>query len=113
MAYDEELAGRIRKVLARRRGVSERKMFGGIAFLHHGNMFCGVNGRDLMLRLGKDGAEAALDERHTREMDFTGTPLSTMVYVSPAGFRDEESLKGWVMRALDYAKTLPKKKGAS
>ena len=110
MAYDEQLAERTRIALSETDAVSERSMFGGIAFLHHGNMFCGVNGRDLMLRLGKDGAEAALDERHTREMDFTGTPLSTMVYVAPAGFRDDESLKGWVTRALDYAKTLPKKK---
>ena len=109
MAYSEKVAERLRQALKRRRGISERKMFGGIAFLLNGNMCCGVNGTDIMLRLGKDGAEKALSERHTREMDFTGTPLSTMVYLRPAGYRNDEDLKRWLKRAIDYAKTLPPK----
>ena len=84
-------------------------MFGGSAFLLNGNMCCGVNNTDIMLRLGKDGAQKGLSERHTRVMDFTGTPLSTMVYLRPAGYRKDEDLVRWLKRAIDYAKTLPPK----
>lgn len=112
MAYDEQVAERMRKVLARRRSLSfaERKMFGGLAFLLNGNMCCGVVGKDIVLRLGSDGAERALEKRHVREMDFTGTPLSTMVYLAPAGYRSEEALAGWLKRAVDFTRKLPPKK---
>lgn len=109
MPYDETLAGRIRKLLARRRGITEKKMFGGLAFMLNGNMCCGVTREDLMLRLGEVGAGAALSEPHTREMDFTGKPLKTMIYVSPAGFRKDEDLERWVLRAVDFVKSLPAK----
>lgn len=109
MAYDAKVADRVRAALKRRRGVSEKKMFGGIAFLVNGHMCCGVNDKNLMLRLGKRGAEKALVERHTREMDFTGTPLSSMVYVTPAGYASDEDLKAWVERAIKFARTLPPK----
>jgi len=109
MAYDPEVADRLRSVLKRRKGFSERKMFGGIAFLLNGHMCCGVNDQNIVLRLGKDGADKAIRERHTREMDFTGTPLSTMIYVTPAGYRSDEDLKAWVKRAVDFTKTLPPK----
>ena len=109
MAYDESLAERIRTALKRRRGVSEKKMFGGLAFLLHGNMCCGVVGETLMLRLGNDGAAAALEEAHTRPMDFTGKPLKSMVYVDPAGFAADADLKSWIDRAVTFARTLPKK----
>ncbi len=109
MAYDESTAARIRKTLTRRRGISEKKMFGGLAFLLNGNMCCGVNGDVLMLRLGEAGTEAALEMSHTRPMDFTGKPLKTMVYVDPAGFGTDAELKAWVDRAVDFGRTLPPK----
>ena len=109
MAYDEELAARVRKTLARRRGVTEKKMFGGLAFLVQGNMCCGVLKKDLVLRLGKEGTAKALKERHTRKMDFTGRALSSMVYVAPSGYRTDEDLSAWVKRALVFVKTLPPK----
>ena len=109
MAYREEVADRIRGILARRRGVTERKMFGGIAFLRNGHMFCGVNGEDLMLRLGNDGAAKALTEPHTRPMDFTGKPLKSMVYVDPQGYDSGDDLRTWVDRALQFVKSLPPK----
>ena len=109
MAYDETVAERIRKFFKRRRGVSERKMFGGLCFLLNGNMCCGVNGNNVVLRLGKEGSEEALGERHTKLMDFTGTPLSSMVYLTPAGYRSDEDLDAWLRRAIDFTKTLPKK----
>ena len=110
MAYDEQLAERIRTTLADQEAVEERKMFGGIAFLHHGNMVCGVVRETLMLRLGADRAEAALDEPHARPMDFTGRPMRGMVYVDPPGFSTDDALTAWVGRALEFAATLPPKR---
>jgi TfoX/Sxy family transcriptional regulator of competence genes len=109
MAYDPKLAERVRLLLRRRRGVEERKMFGGLAFLVNGHMSVGVVGRDLVLRLGKDRTMDALEEPFTREMDFTGKVLKSMVYVEPAGCRTEKSLTAWVDRALAYARSLPPK----
>ena len=108
MAYDEELAERIRSVLGEE-DVCERKMFGGIAFMHRGNMVCGVMGDALMLRLGAEGADAALDEPHTRPMDFTGRPMRNLVYVEPEGIATDEALAAWVGRGLDFVATLPPK----
>ncbi|HEX2102169.1 MAG TPA: TfoX/Sxy family protein [Solirubrobacteraceae bacterium] len=109
MAYDEALAGRIRDALADRDDVTERKMFGGLAFMVSGNMCCGVIGSDAMLRLGEDGAEAALDEPHTRPMDFTGRPMKGMVYVAAAGVEDDAAVRLWVDRAVEFAGALPPK----
>lgn len=110
MAYDEHLAERIGAALADIDGVGERKMFGGIAYLHRGNMVCGVVGDTLMLRLGAERAEAALDEPHTRPMDFTGRPMRGMVYVDPPGFKADAELAAWVARAMEFAGTLPPKR---
>lgn len=109
MAFDENLAGRVRAVLGQREGLAERKMFGGLAFLLHGNMCCGVLKDQLMLRLGEAGAAEALAGSHTRPMDFTGKPMKSMVFVDPAGFRSEEDLRKWVGRAVAYVSTLPAK----
>ena len=109
MAYDDELAERIRIVLNRRRGVTEKKMFGGLAFLLNGNMCCGVIKKDLVLRLGEGGAAKALGKPYAREMDFTGKPLKSMVYISPAGYRTEAQLRRWVAEGVDYVKSLPSK----
>ena len=108
MAYDERLAVRIRSVLAGMNGVSERKMFGGLAVLVDGNMACGVIGDELMLRLGRDGAEEALLRPNVRPMDFTGRPMTGMVYVEPAGLRGV-ALRKWVERSVAYARSLPPK----
>jgi TfoX/Sxy family transcriptional regulator of competence genes len=109
MPYDEATAERIRSVLKRTRGLTEKKMFGGIAFLIHGHMACGVLDKTLVLRLGNDGAAAALQEKHTRPMDFTGKPMKSMLYVEPTGFRTDEALKSWVRRAVTHARSLPPK----
>ncbi len=109
MAYQEAAAERIRAVLKRRKGITERKMFGGLAFMLNGNMVCGVNQTDLVLRLGEAGTAEALKEPHTRDMDFTGKPLKSMVYVDAAGYKSDAQLKAWIERALKFARTLPKK----
>jgi len=111
MAYDETLAERIGEILHAERGerVTARRMFGGIAFMVHGNMCCGVVGADLMARLGEDAGDAALDEPHTRPMDFSGRPMKGYVYVAPAGTSAEDALRDWVTRALAFVETLPPK----
>ena len=109
MPYDEDLAVRTRALLKRRKGITERKMFGGVAFMANGHMCCGVTGDYLMLRLGNKGAAAALQEAGTRPMDFTGKPLKSMVYVEPAGYESDDGLCYCVERALKFAKSLPPK----
>lgn len=109
MAYDEKLAERVREVLERRRGVSEKKMFGGLAFLVNGHMACGVQGDDLMVRVGPDAYDSALKKAGARPMDFTGRPLKGMVYVGPRGHRRKPSLETWVEQGLSYARSLPPK----
>ena len=110
MAYDEQLASRVREALADAEGISEQQMFGGLAVLRYGNMVCGVMGDNLMLRLGPELADAAPDEPNTRPMDFTGRPMKSMVIVEPAGFAGDEALAAWVERALGFAATLPPKR---
>lgn len=109
MAFDEALADRVREALAPRSEVSERRMFGGIAFMIAGNMACGVIGEDLMIRLGAEDAERALAEPHVRPMDFTGKPMKTAIYVDPEGTADDESLASWVEAGADLAASLPPK----
>lgn len=108
MAYDERLADRVRDILVATPGFSERKMFGEIAFMVDGRMTCGIIGDELMLRLGADGAEAALRWPHVRPMDFTGRPMTGMVYVAPPGLRGT-ALRRWVEQAVAFVRTLPPK----
>jgi TfoX/Sxy family transcriptional regulator of competence genes len=107
MAFDEVLADRVRDVLAPRADLSERKMFGGIAFMIGGNMAVGLIGDDLMVRLDPAEAERALAEPHTRPMDFTGKPTKNMVFVDPAGTASDDDLASWVDAGADFAASLP------
>jgi TfoX/Sxy family transcriptional regulator of competence genes len=109
MSYDEGVAQRVRKVLSKRRNVAERRMFGGLTFMVGGHMACGVIGEELMVRVGPDAYAEALKDRHAREMDFTGTPLKGFLFIEPKGFDTEDTLRGWVDRAVEFVKTLPVK----
>jgi hypothetical protein len=109
MAYDEALAERLRKALAGRGAVSEKKMFGGIAFMLAGNMCVGVHGNELIARLGPEDGDRALDEPHTRPMDFTGRPMAGWVVVGSDGVATADDLGAWVDRAAAYVSTLPAK----
>ena len=109
MAYDEALADRVREVLVPRADPTERKMFGGIAFMIGGNMAVGVIDGDLMVRLDPAEAEQALTEPHTRPMDLTGRPMKGMVFVDSAGTATDDDLAGWVDAGTDFAASLPPK----
>ena len=109
MAYDEELAARVREILEESVPLSERKMFGGIAFMVHGNMCCGVTNDDLMLRLGPEVAEEALSDPNVRPMDFTGRPMKGYVFVSSDGTATEAELRRHLQSALAFVETLPPK----
>lgn len=110
MAYNEQLAERIRYLIGDGPGITERKMFGGIAFMLNGHMFCGITRDDLMLRLGSGRYEEALATPNARPMDFTGRPMKGMVFVGPEGYQTDEQLLGWVEQTLDHARSLPPKK---
>ena len=109
MAYDEGVAQRLREALDEQDGIVEKKMFGGIAFMHRGNMCCGVVGEELMLRVGPDAYDALLEEPHARPMDFTGRPMKGMLYVGSEGFDDDRDLDTWIGRALAFTGSLPPK----
>jgi len=109
MAYDEALADRVREELGARAGVTERKMFGGIAFMVGGNMAVGVIESDLMVRLEPSDAEKALAEPSTRPMDFTGKSMKGMIFVDAEGTESDEGLAGWVEAGADFAASLPLK----
>jgi hypothetical protein len=109
MAYDEALADRIRTALADDPLLTEKRMFGGLAFLHRGLMFVGVSGSKLMARVGKDHYRDSLARTHVREMDFTGKPMQGYVYVEPPGLRSEEQLRFWLQRCKEFVSSLPAK----
>ncbi len=109
MAFDEAVAQRIRKLLARRKGLTEKKMFGGIAFMLHGNMCCGVLGDEIILRLGPDLYEHALRQPFTRKFDFTGRPMRGFVVVQPDGYEADHDLKRWIQMTAEFVKSLPAK----
>ncbi len=109
MAYSEELAERMRRILPENGKISEKKMFGGLSFLWSGNMCCGVMGDEIVVRVGADGEKAAMTQPHARLMDFTGSPMKGFVYVDAEGTKSEADLEAWVHRGIDFASTLPEK----
>ncbi len=113
MAYDEELADRIRAAVGPRPDVDERHMFGGVAFLLDGKMFIGVADDRLMVRVGPEAHAKALSQPHALPMDFTGRPMKGYVFVAAAGVRTVAMVKKWTEQALAFVatvKTKPKKK---
>ena len=109
MPYDEGLAERLRNTFASVDGVTERKMFGGIAFMVKGNMSCGIVKDTLMVRVGPDLYDEALGRSHAREMDFTGKAMKGFVYVSPEGFESDDDLNEWVQLSYQFVSELPPK----
>ena len=109
MAYSESLADRIRHVLSGKRGIVEKKMFGGVGFLLGGNICVGVWKTSLIVRLGPEQYDAALAEPHVREFDITGRPMRGWVLVEADGIDDDQALRAWIDRSLKFVASLPAK----
>jgi TfoX/Sxy family transcriptional regulator of competence genes len=109
MAYSKSLAARIRQTLAQRRGVSEKRMFGGVAFLLNGNMLVGVWQDSLIARLGPEVGERALRQPFVRPFDVTGRPMKGWVMIEPDGMDTDVELTEWIDQVLAFVTTLPAK----
>jgi TfoX/Sxy family transcriptional regulator of competence genes len=110
MAYDEGLAQRVREALGSRPFITERRMFGGLAFLLDGKMFVGISGSKLMARVGAERYQDALALPHVREMNFTGKPMEGYVYIDPPGLAEDNDLLAWVSWCAGHVAALPAKK---
>ena len=110
MSYDEGLAERLRDALQGYRDITERKMFGGLAFMSRDYMFLGIVDDVLMARVGPEQYEEALCRPHVRVMDFTGRPMKGYVFVDPPGFDFDSDLLAWVERTHRFVQSLPPKK---
>ena len=111
MANNEALIERIRHIFSRRKGSSERKMFGGVCFMINGNMCAGTWKGSLLVRLDKKKHEETLAEPHTKPANITGRVMKGWALVEPAGIESEHDLTRWVDRAADFAGSLPAKSG--
>ena len=112
MAYDEDLANRIRELLAGEKGITEMKMFGGLAFLINGNMSVGASGQGgLMLRVEPEETDKLAEKPHTRPFEMRGKAMQGWLRVDSEGLRTKRQLEPWVRRGVAYARSLPPKKG--
>jgi TfoX/Sxy family transcriptional regulator of competence genes len=110
MAYDEALAERVREQISARADVTEKKMFGGIAFMLGGNMAVGVRGDDLLVRLSQEDAQSALSEEGVRPFEMGGRRQPRgWVLVGGERISDDAGLREWVNAGADYAASLPAK----
>jgi TfoX/Sxy family transcriptional regulator of competence genes len=110
MAYDENLADRIRELIATEKGVEEKRMFGGLAFLINGNMSVAVSSHGgLMVRVPRDDTEKLLAREHVEPMVMAGRETRGWLRVSDDGVKTKRQLQGWVSRGVEYAKSLPPK----
>jgi hypothetical protein len=109
MAYDETLARRVRAVLGDLPTLTEKKMFGGVGYLINGNMACGVHREFLVVRIGPDHYQEALEKQHTEVFDITGRAMTGWVMVAPQGCAEDEALRAWIQQGLGFVSTLPAK----
>jgi TfoX/Sxy family transcriptional regulator of competence genes len=108
MAYNLKLAERIRSQLDGTPFV-EKKMFGGVGFLIHGNMACGVNKDDLVVRVDPERHSALLRKAHAKPFDLTGKPMKGWLLVEADGCKTDKQLSAWVKEGVEFASTLPPK----
>ena len=109
MAFDDNLAARIRKALARRKGVEEWKAFGGPYFMLNGHMLVGVWKDSMIVRLGLEQEEEALLDPHVRRLDIKRKPMKGWIVVEPEGVEDDDQLKDWIRWAARFVGKLPAK----
>ena len=110
MAYDEALAARIRTLIGSEPGLTEQKMFGGLAFLVNGNMSVAASGQGgLMVRVDPDDTASLLEEPHAQPFEMRGREMAGWLRVDTAGVESSEALEPWVSRGVAYARSLPAK----
>ena len=112
MAYDEALADRLRELVGDEEGLAEQKMFGGLAFLIHGNMAVAASGQGgLLVRVDPEQGDELIDGDQVRPMEMRGREMSGWLRVDAAAVRTPDQLEAWVARGVTYARSLPAKKG--
>jgi TfoX/Sxy family transcriptional regulator of competence genes len=109
MPYDTSLAKLIIKALQDVPAIDEKKMFGGVGYLVHGNMAVGVHGNDLIVRVGPENHAEAMKRSFTKDFDMTGRPMSGWLVVEAAGLTDPQVLAEWISQGVAYAQSLPPK----
>ncbi|MDT5182833.1 MAG: hypothetical protein QOI29_991 [Mycobacterium sp.] len=110
MAYDEDLADRIRELISAERGVEEKRMFGGLAFLINGNMSISASGQGgLMLRCDPEQTDALIAKPHAARMVMRGREMDGWLRVGDDGIKTKRQLEPWVKRGVGYARSLPPK----
>lgn len=110
MAYDDELASRIRKVVEDERGLTERAMFGGLAFLIDGHLAASASGQGgMLLRVDPARTESLLSEPHVRRFEMRGREMDGWLRVDVAALQTDDDLRGWVSHGVSYARSLPPK----
>lgn len=110
MAYDEDLANRIRELIASEPGLTEKRMFGGLAFLINGNMSVSVSGQGgLLLRVPPEETDALLGKPHARPFEMRGRTMDGWLRVDEEGVRTKRQLERWVARGVEFARSLPSK----
>lgn len=109
MAYDEQLAKRLSKLIEKRNDFYEQKMFGGMGYLLRGNMCFGIWKDSLILRLGAPQAQNALKNKNVKPFDITGRAMKGWVMVTPSGMKTDAALRQWVSQAIDFVMQLPRK----
>ena len=111
MAYDEDLANRIRELIAGEAGVTEQRMFGGLAFLIGGNMSVAASGQGgLMVRVDPEETDRLVAKPHARPFEMRGREMRGWLRVDPEGVRTKRQLEPWVARGVSYARSLPPKR---
>jgi TfoX/Sxy family transcriptional regulator of competence genes len=110
MAYDEDLANRIRELVSSEPGLTEKQMFGGLAFLINGNMSVSASGRGgLLLRVDPDETDALVSKPHARRFEMRGREMDGWLRVDAEGVKTKRQLEAWVKRGVAYARSLPGK----
>ena len=109
MACNHEIAEEIRGLIASHPGLTEKEMFGGIAFMIHGNMAVGVSGDELMVRVGKDAHDEMMARPGATTFDKAARPMRGWLNVTSEGFKTEDDFKAWIDRGVAFAESLPKK----
>jgi TfoX/Sxy family transcriptional regulator of competence genes len=111
MAYDEELANRIRELVSAEPGLTEKRMFGGLAFLINGNMSVSASGQGgLLLRVDPDETDALAGKPHARRFEMRGRAMDGWLRIDAEGVKTKRQLETWVKRGVAYARSLPSKR---